>query len=134
MNLKWLLLASDGRLGRGTFWLAILSIYFISMVLDEIGNSIFVEIGEDRISFLMFFLTKMFPRLFGILILVFTFFIAKKRVNDIGSSEWVPIVDVLSLFLPSFLLAAGQPNLFIFSVILPLVFTFYLGLASPSRK
>ena len=134
MNLKWLLLASDGKLGRGTFWLAILSIYFISMVLDEVGNSIFVEIGEDRISFLMFFLTKMFPRLFGILILVFSFFIAKKRVNDIGSSEWVLIVYVLSLFLPSFLLAAGQPNLFIFSVILPLVFTFYLGLASPLRK
>ena len=134
MNLKWLLLASDGKLDRETFWLTILSIFFVSMVLDEVGNSIFVEIGEDKISFLMFFITKMFPRLFGILILVFSFFVAKKRVNDIGTSEWLPIVYVLSLFLPSFLLAAGQSSLFIASAIIPLLITFYLGLASPSEE
>ncbi|MBT3475824.1 DUF805 domain-containing protein [bacterium] len=134
MNLKWLLLASDGKLDRETFWLTILSIFFVSMVLDEVGNSIFVEIGEDKISFLMFFITKMFPRLFGILILVFSFFVAKKRVNDIGTSEWLPIVYVLSLFLPTFLLAAGQSSLFIASAIIPLLITFYLGLASPSEE
>ena len=134
MNLKWLLLASDGKLDRETFWLTILSIFFVSMVLDEVGNSIFVEIGEDKISFLMFFITKMFPRLFGILILVFSFFVAKKRVNDIGTSEWLPIVYVLSLFLPPFLLAAGQSSLFIASAIIPLLITFYLGLASPSEE
>ena len=134
MNLKWLLLASDGKLDRETFWLTILSIFFVSMVLDEVGNSFFVEIGEDKISFLMFFITKMFPRLFGILILVFSFFVAKKRVNDIGTSEWLPIVYVLSLFLPTFLLAAGQSSLFIASAIIPLLITFYLGLASPSEE
>ena len=134
MNLKWLLLASDGKLDRETFWLTILSIFFVSMVLDEVGNSIFVEIGEDKISFLMFFITKMFPRLIGILILVFSFFVAKKRVNDIGTSEWLPIVYVLSLFLPTFLLAAGQSSLFIASAIIPLLITFYLGLASPSEE
>jgi hypothetical protein len=75
----------------------------------------------------------MIPRLLGILILVFSFFIAKKRINDIGSSEWVPIAYVISLFLPSFLLAAGPSNLYIISIILPILITFYLGLA-PSRK
>lgn len=133
MKLGAILLSSTGNLDRKGFWSTILSIYLISMILDLIGNSIFIQIGEDKISFLMFFLTKMIPRLFGILILVFSFFIAKKRVNDIGSGEWIPIVYVITLFLPSFLIAAGQTNLFILSIILPIIITFYLGLAAPKK-
>lgn len=134
MKLGWLLLSSNGCLDRKGFWYTILSLYLISMLLDLIGNSIFVEIGKDKISFFMFFLTKMIPRLFGILILVFSFFIAKKRVNDIGVGEWVPIIYVITLFLPSFLMATGAMNLFILSIIFPIVITFYLGLASPGIK
>ena len=134
MKLGWLLLSSNGCLDRKGFWYTILSLYLISMLLDLIGNSIFVEIGKDKISFFMFFLTKMIPRLFGILILVFSFFIAKKRVNEIGVGEWVPIIYVITLFLPSFLMATGAMNLFILSIIFPIVITFYLGLASPGIK
>lgn len=134
MQLKWLLISSEGVLDRKTFWFAILSLNFLSMILDEIGNSIFLDIGQDRISFFMFFLVKMIPRLLGILVLVFSFFIAKKRINDIGSSEWLPIIYVLSLFLPSFLLATSQPNLFLISIIIPIIITFYLGLAPSANK
>ena len=133
MELKWLLISSEGNLDRKGFWITILTLNFFSLILDEIGNSIFLDIGQDKISFFMFFLVKMIPRLLGILILVFSFFIAKKRINDIGSSECVPIAYVISLFLPSFLLAAGPSNLYIISIILPILITFYLGLA-PSRK
>ena len=111
MELKWLLISSEGNLDRKGFWITILTLNFFSLILDEIGNSIFLDIGQDKISF----------------------FIAKKRINDIGSSEWVPIAYVISLFLPSFLLAAGPSNLYIISIILPILITFYLGLA-PSRK
>ena len=55
MQLKWLLISSEGVLDRKTFWFAILSLNFLSMILDEIGNSIFLDIGQDRISFFMFF-------------------------------------------------------------------------------
>jgi|TARA_B110000438_G_C15341205_1_gene447970 uncharacterized membrane protein YhaH (DUF805 family) len=134
MNIKWLLLSSDGNLDRKTFWTAILSLNLLSLILDAVGNSIFIEIGQDRISFMMFFITKMIPRLLSIIILVFSFFIAKKRVNEINSSEWIPIFYVLTLFLPSFLQAANQLNLFMFSIILPIIITFYLGLASPGTK
>jgi uncharacterized membrane protein YhaH (DUF805 family) len=134
MNIKWLLLSSDGNLDRKTFLTAILSLNLLSLILDEIGNSVFIDIGQDRISFMMFFITKMIPRLLSIIILVFSFFIAKKRINEINSSEWIPIFYVLTLFLPSFLLAANQPNLFMFSIILPIIITFYLGLASPGTK
>ncbi len=134
MRLAWLLFSSNGDLDRKGFWYSVLGLYFLSMILDLIGNSIFLEIGRDKISFFMFFLTKMIPRLFGILILVFSFFIAKKRVNDIGTGEWVPIIYVITLFLPSFLMATGATNLFIISIILPIIITFYLGLARPGVK
>ena len=134
MELKWLLISSEGNLDRKSFWITILTLNFFSLILDEIGNSIFLDIGQDKISFFMFFLVKMIPRLLGILILVFSFFIAKKRINDIGSSEWVPIAYVISLFLPSFLLAAGPSNLYIISIILPILITFYLGLAPSMKK
>ena len=82
MELKWLLISSEGNLDRKGFWITILTLNFFSLILDEIGNSIFLDIGQDKISFFMFFLVKMIPRLLGILILVFSFFIAKKRIND----------------------------------------------------
>ena len=79
MELKWLLISSEGNLDRKGFWITILTLNFFSLILDEIGNSIFLDIGQDKISFFMFFLVKMIPRLLGILILVFSFFIAKNK-------------------------------------------------------
>ena len=131
MDLKFLLLSTSGTLDRGTFWKSILILNFLSLILAEIGNTIFFSIGPDKISFLMFFLTKMLPRFVGIFVLIFSFFIAKKRVNEMGSHEWLPIAYVFSLFLPSFLLAFNLESLYMFSIIVPVVLTFILGLIPP---
>ena len=40
----------------------------------------------------MFFLVKMIPRLLGILVLVFSFFIAKKRINDIVAEAELGVI------------------------------------------
>jgi len=133
MDIKWLLFSSQGVLNRKGFWATILVLNLIPILLTKIGDLTVREVGEARLSFLMFFLAVMLPRLFGLLVLVCSYFVAHKRVNEIGSSRWIPIIYVLTLFLPTFLFAAKLDSLGFFSGIVPIVFTFYLGLASPKK-
>jgi uncharacterized membrane protein YhaH (DUF805 family) len=133
MNIGWLLFSSEGAINRKDFWIAILALNLISVLLTKIGDLIVREIGEAHTSFLIFFLAIMLPRLFGLLVLVCSYYVAHKRVNEIGLSSWVPLVYVLTLFLPTFLFAAKLDGVALFSGIIPLGFTFYLGLASPKK-
>ena len=88
-----------------------------------------------RISFMMFFISQMIPRFFGIFVLLSTFFIAKKRNNEIGRFGWIPLFYVITLFLPTYVDAvSNNQNIVLFMGIIPLLITFYLGLASPSPK
>ena len=133
MDIRWLLFSSKGVIDRKNFWIAILILNLIPVLLTRIGDLTVREVGEAHLSFSMFFLAVMLPRLFGLLVLVCSYFVAHKRVNEIGSLRWIPIIYVLTLFLPTFLFAIKLDGLGFFSGIIPIAFTFYLGLASPKK-
>tara|TARA_B100001540_G_scaffold165005_1_gene145950 strand:- start:296 stop:694 length:399 start_codon:yes stop_codon:yes gene_type:complete len=128
MNLFWLLFSTQGKLDRRKFWISILLLNLSSVLITFIGDNIFTSYEPTRISFLAFFLSKMMPRFYSIFVLISSFFLAKKRVNDIGSNEWIPILYVIALFIPTFMSAIGSSNLIFFSGLFPLFITFYLGL------
>ena len=130
MNLFWLLFSTQGKLDRKNFWISILVLNLSSVLITFIGENIFTSYEPTKISFLTFFISKMLPRFYGIFVLISSFFLAKKRVNDIGSNEWIPITYVIALFIPTFMSAIGSVNLIFFSGLFPLFITFYLGLAS----
>ena len=134
MDIKWLLFSSDGNLSRKDFWKSILCLYSIPYFLTILGDAFFVKIGEDKISFMMFFVSKMIPRLLSVFVLACTYYIVKKRVNEIGDSAWIPMIFIISIFVPTFLLTANLENLALLSGIIPIVLTFYLGLASPNKS
>lgn len=130
MSLFWLLFSTQGKLDRKNFWISILILNLSSVLITFIGENIFTSYEPNKISFLAFFMSKMLPRFYGIFVLISSFFLAKKRVNDIGSNEWIPIAYVITLFIPTFMSAIGSANLIFFSGLFPLFITFYLGLAS----
>ena len=130
MNLFWLLFSTQGKLDRKNFWISILILNLSSVLITYVGENIFTSYEPTKISFLIFFISKMLPRFYGIFVLISSFFLAKKRVNDIGSNEWIPIAYVIALFIPTFMSAIGSVNLIFFSGLFPLFITFYLGLAS----
>jgi uncharacterized membrane protein YhaH (DUF805 family) len=130
MSLFWLLFSTQGKLNRKNFWISILILNLSSVLITFIGENIFTSYEPNKISFLAFFMSKMLPRFYGIFVLISSFFLAKKRVNDIGSNEWIPIAYVITLFIPTFMSAIGSANLIFFSGLFPLFITFYLGLAS----
>ena len=133
MNLKWLLFSSGGNLNRKDFLITILVLYSIPVFLTVIGDITFEDIGKSKISFLMFFLSKMVPRLFWVFVLTCSYYVAKKRANEIGLSIWIPIVYIVSIFLPTFLQTVKLDDLALVSGIIPIGITFYLGLASPKK-
>lgn len=130
MKLFWLLFSTQGKLDRKNFWISILILNLSSVLITFVGENIFTSYEPTKISFLAFFISKMLPRFYGIFVLISSFFLAKKRVNDIGSNEWIPIAYVIALFIPTFMSAIGSVNLIFFSGLFPLFITFYLGLAS----
>ena len=103
MNLFWLLFSTQGKLDRRKFWISILLLNLSSVLITFIGDNVFTSYEPTRISFLAFFLSKMMPRFYSIFVLISSFFLAKKRVNDIGSNEWIPILYVIALFIPTFM-------------------------------
>ena len=57
------------------------------------------------------------------------------RNNEIGKFGWIPLFYVITLFLPTYVDAvSNNQNIVLFMGIIPLLITFYLGLASPSPK
>ena len=124
MNLFWLLFSTQGKLDRKKFWISILLLNLSSVLITFIGDNVFTSYEPTRISFLAFFLSKMMPRFYSIFVLISSFFLAKKRVNDIGSNEWIPIVYVIALFIPTFMSAIGSSNLIFFSGLFPLFIMF----------
>ncbi|HIC76483.1 MAG TPA: hypothetical protein EYO89_01280 [Candidatus Dadabacteria bacterium] len=133
MSLKWLLFSSRGNLNRKNFWITILVLYSIPFLLTVTGDEIFENIGKSEISFLMFFISKMFPRLFWLFVLACSYYVARKRVNEIQSSIFIPILYIVSILLPTFLQTAKLDNLALIFGIIPTGITFYLGLAPPKK-
>ena len=132
MKLKTILFSVNGNLSRKDFWISILSLHLIYKVLDMIGNNVFNSYDPSSISFFMFFISQMIPRFYGIFMLLCSYFIAKKRNNEIGRTPWIPLFYVVSIFFPIFIDAVSiDNNLVLFSSIIPIALTFYLGLASP---
>ncbi len=135
MELKTLLFSTQGFISRKLFWITILSLHFIYRIIDYIGDNIFNSYEPTSISFVMFFISQMIPRFFGIFILLCSYFIAKKRNNEIGTYDWIPLFYVISLFFPTYVDALSKnPNLVLFIGIIPIGITFYLGLASPKGR
>ncbi|MEE2974837.1 MAG: DUF805 domain-containing protein [Thermodesulfobacteriota bacterium] len=134
MNIKWLLFSSDGTLSRKDFWRSILIMYSVPYLLTLIGDEIFIQTDLNEMTFVLFFMAKMLPRLLAVFVLACTYYIAKKRINEINGSAWIPIIYIISIFLPTFLIAAGLENIAILSGIVPIVLTFYLGLATPNKS
>ena len=135
MDIKTILFSTQGTISRKEFWITILSLHLIYRLIDYAGNNLFDSYEPTRISFMMFFISQMIPRFFGIFVLLSTFFIAKKRNNEIGRFGWIPLFYVITLFLPTYVDAVSDnQNIVLFMGIIPLLITFYLGLASPSPK
>ena len=108
--------------------------YSIPYLLTLIGDEIFIQSDLNEMTFVLFFMAKMLPRLLAVFVLACTYYIAKKRINEINGAAWIPIIYIISIFLPTFLIAAGLENIAILSGIAPIVITFYLGLATPNKS
>ena len=103
MDIKTILFSTQGSISRKEFWIAILSLHLIYRIIDYVGNNLFDSYEPTIISFMMFFISQMIPRFFGIFVLLSTFFIAKKRNNEIGRYGWIPLFYVITLFLPTYI-------------------------------